>query len=307
MNPKISIGSWAFAFGPFAHDPWSFERILSYARESGYDGVEINGFAPHPTPELYDTAHKRKELISLIDAYDMGISGYAPDFHSVPPDLVDSSEYTERLKQYIAFAQELGTRIIRVDTVSPPGDLAEAEYAERYARLVDTWRRSGEIAVRENMTIVWEFEPGFWLNKPSEVIQLVSDVDSPAFKVLFDTSHAYMCAVAGARQSGERETLKGGVAEFAGLLQRSIGHFHLIDSDGTLHDDETSTHAAFGTGYVDFDEIISQLSPVLSPMEWWCVDFCFNSQVEEWGKAAMPYIRDCINRVNNKHGGEIGL
>jgi hypothetical protein len=25
--PKIAFGSWAFSFGPFANDPWSFERV----------------------------------------------------------------------------------------------------------------------------------------------------------------------------------------------------------------------------------------------------------------------------------------
>ena len=56
------------------------------------------------------------------------------------------------------------------------------------------------------MLLVWEFEPGFWLNKPSEVKNLVEAVDHAHFKLLFDTSHAYMGAVVGARQTGEKET-----------------------------------------------------------------------------------------------------
>ena len=90
------------------------------------------------------------------------------------------------------------------------------------------------------MLLVWEFEPGFWLNKPSEVKSVVEAVDYPGFKLLFDTSHAYMGAVVGARQTGQVETLNGGVAEYARMLARNIGHFHLIDSDGSLHNDETT-------------------------------------------------------------------
>ena len=48
---RISIGTWAFAFGPYAANPWSFERVCEYAATAGYDGVEINGFHPHPHPD----------------------------------------------------------------------------------------------------------------------------------------------------------------------------------------------------------------------------------------------------------------
>ena len=29
--PKLSLGSWAFSFGPFASAPWSFDRLCAYA------------------------------------------------------------------------------------------------------------------------------------------------------------------------------------------------------------------------------------------------------------------------------------
>ena len=40
-TPKFSFGSWAFSFGPFADDPWSFDRFVDYAVDAGYDGIEI--------------------------------------------------------------------------------------------------------------------------------------------------------------------------------------------------------------------------------------------------------------------------
>ena len=36
QTPKFSLGSWAFSFGPFQSDPWSFERFLGYAAGAGY-------------------------------------------------------------------------------------------------------------------------------------------------------------------------------------------------------------------------------------------------------------------------------
>ena len=63
------------------------------------------------------------------------------------------------------------------------------------------------------MLLVWEFEPGFWLNRPSEVLRLIEAVAHPTFRVLFDTSHAYTGAVGGARQGRDPELLGGGVEE----------------------------------------------------------------------------------------------
>ncbi|WP_139997384.1 sugar phosphate isomerase/epimerase family protein [Paenibacillus paridis] len=297
MKPKISIGSWAFAFGPFAEDPWSFTRILQYAEQSGYDGVEMNGFAPHPTPDLYPTAASRQALLEEIRSYGLGISGYAPDFTSAPPDRSEPAVYLKLMEGYIDFCTDLGIDTIRVDTVSPPEQLPEDAYEDRFKTLALTWRASAEMAATKNMRIVWEFEPGFWLNKPSEVKRLVEAVNHPAFLVLFDTSHAYMSGVVGARQTGEKELLSGGIVEYARLLEGHIGHFHLIDSDGTLHDEETSTHAAFGAGEIDFQALLKELKPVVSGMEWWCVDFCFNAEVEEWGRQAVPFIRKAMKEA----------
>jgi sugar phosphate isomerase/epimerase len=298
VNPKISIGSWAFAFGPFAKDPWSFSRILKYASESGYDGVEINGFLPHPVPEIYDTPAKRKKLLKEIESYGLGISGYAPDFTKVPPAIVEGNDYLELIKKYIEFSKDLEIKTLRVDTISPPEGLSDHEYSIRFDRLVNTWCQSAELAKQNDMNIVWEFEPGFWLNKPYEVIRLVESVNHPAFQVLFDTSHAYMSGVVGARQFGEKEQLAGGIVEYAQMLKNHIGHFHLIDSDGTLHDDETSTHAEFGSGYINFTDFLSHLKPIVSNLEWWCVDFCFNAEVEAWGKEAIPFIKQRIKEVS---------
>jgi sugar phosphate isomerase/epimerase len=45
--PQISLGTWAFLRGPFTDDPWSLERVLDFAAEAGYEGVELSGYRPH--------------------------------------------------------------------------------------------------------------------------------------------------------------------------------------------------------------------------------------------------------------------
>jgi len=298
MNtPQIAIGSWAFSFGPFASSPWPFEKVIKYAADAGYDGIELNGFRPHPHHDDYDTPSKCAELKKKIEALGLGISGHAPDLTKVPPAVVETEEYLAMVRKCLFVCEQFGAKTMRVDTVSPPEELPKDEYEKRFARLAKTWRAAAEEAAKTGVLVVWEFEPGFWLNKPSEVKRIVEAVGSDNFKLLFDTSHAYMGAVIGARQSGEKETLSGGVAEYARLLSEAIGHLHLIDSDGTLHDGETSTHTPFGEGHIDFKADLSPIKSVISVMKWWCADYCFCAETETAAKDGVKFLRNLVKEM----------
>jgi len=296
-RPKFSIGSWAFSFGPFEKNPWSFDAFLAYAAEAKYDGIEINGFHPHPHPDVYNTPAKCLELKNKIEGFGLGISGYAPDFREVPAAEVPMDDHLKAIHKALTFCNNMNIDTLRVDTISTPDELSKEEYEKRFAQLAKTWHHAAADCQKAGVKLVWEFEPGFWLNKPSEVLAIVEAVNQENFKVLFDTSHAYMCAVVGARQVGAQETLAGGVVEFAKKLKAHIGHFHLIDSDGTLHDDETSTHAPFGTGNIDFVNLIDAIKEEVEPLPWWCFDFCFCPSTEADAKKAIPFVENVISHI----------
>ena len=295
--PKISLGSWAFSFGPFEADPWSWERFVEYTAEHGYDGVEINAVPPHPHPDQYDTAAKCRELVARLQDRGLGVSGYAvnghlPDLQAAPPAVVSPQRFVAALRPYLRFCSNAGIGALRMDTASRPEELDQATYEARFANAVGCLRALAAAAAEHGVTLMWEFEPGFWLNKPSEVVRLHEEVGHPHFKLLFDTSHAYLGAVVGSRHTGTPETLPGGTAEYAALIRDRMGHLHLIDSDGELHDDDTSTHIAFGQGSVDFPATLQALGPRLGEMAWWCVDFCFNPAGPEGAKLAVPFLRN---------------
>lgn len=296
-RPKFSLGSWAFSFGPFENNPWSFKDFMKYCADAGYDGIEINGFHPHPHPDVYDTPEKCSGLKQEINDFGLGISGYAPDFRHVPAAEVPESEHLKAIEKALLFCNRMDIDTLRVDTISPPDPLDPTEYNKRFKQLASTWHEAADVCQKAGVKLVWEFEPGFWLNKPSEVLAIVEATGHENFKVLFDTSHAYMCAVVGARQTGENETLPGGVVEFAQKLKGNIGHFHLIDSDGTLHDEETSTHAPFGDGNIDFVEVIKSIRSEVEPLEWWCFDFCFCPTTETDAKKAISYVENVIKQI----------
>jgi sugar phosphate isomerase/epimerase len=185
----------------------------------------------------------------------------------------------------LIFADDLGIDTIRVDTVEPVTRVQELTIHPKLRSDVIFWRCAkafdlcAKLAASRGIRICWEFEPGFPINKPSEVIRMVNvvreEMNNPNFGVLFDTCHAYMCAVVGANQIGEKETLPGGDLELLQKLKGKITHVHLIDSDGSLNEHNTSTHNPFGTGKLNFDKLVPELMKAGVPNDWWCVDLCF--------------------------------
>lgn len=294
-QPKIAFGSWAFAFGPFSTDPWSFQRVCQYVADAGYDGIEINGFRPHPHQDDFNSDVKTRKLRAQIDSFGLGISGFAPDMTSAPPTTSSEAVYLRLIDAARAFCERMGITTLRVDSVSPPIELGEADYEARFARTVGNFTAAADRLARSGVQLVWEFEPGFWLNGPSEVVRLLEAVDSDNFGVLFDTSHA-LTSARGRRQTPPVELLEGGAVEYARLLKPWVRHLHLIDSVGVLHDDETSEHLPFGTGEVEFDAVIDELGRTATDLEWWTVDYCFWPHTERDGRLGERFVRDLATR-----------
>ncbi len=280
MGKKLSIGSWAYIFNQ--EQPTNdFHQLIHKLSDLGYEGVELGGFNPHPGPDTCNTKAKRQTLRKDVADHGLAFSGLAADLWSQKLLTVeDSGPFIAAFAKNVFFAEDLGIDTIRVDTVEPITVLKEKKVEPKVAfdRAVRAFDLCSKLAADRDMKICWEFEPGFPINKPSEIIALVDAVrerGNPNFGVLYDTCHAYMCAVVGANQIGEKETLPGGEIELLHKLKGKITHIHLIDSDGTLNEHNTSTHNPFGTGKLNFDKLIPELMKSGVPNDWWCVDLCF--------------------------------
>ena len=291
---KVSLGSWAFSFGPFADNPIPFEKTVKRLSEAGYDGIEICGFPPHVTFDQYPTRESRQKLVRFLQDHKLGVSGYAADFTSVNPVMAGNKQkYLDLFRRNVEMCADIGSPNIRVDSVAAPGSIEDQDYRAAFDRLADVWREAAGIAQSGGVRMVWEFEPGFSFNKPSEVVAMHQAVGHPNFWAMFDTSHAYMCAVVASRQHGAKETLPGGVSEFLDKLRGRIGAIHLIDSDGTLHGDETSTHRPFGEGFIDFQAVAPKLLAVPN-IEWWCIDMCFWAGSWELVEPSLRFVRSLL-------------
>jgi sugar phosphate isomerase/epimerase len=282
MKAKVSIGSSAFAFGVYASDPLPLDRIAGRFQELGFQGIELLGSRPYGDPDDFPKASDRRNLVKKISGYGLEISNYGADFKNQSPGSGDDEErknYRSLFTKNLEFCADLETPSIRVDTGVGPTIAAGLEYEDTRKRVAENWHECASQAEKEGVAAVWEFEPGFVFNSPSDILRMIDDVDHRNFKILFDSCHAHMCAAVGARQQDPVERLAGGEVELAGLLKNRIGYVHLIDSDNTLHDDWTSTHAPFGTGVIDFDELVEAIVRSGYDDEWWTIDLCF------WPKA----------------------
>jgi sugar phosphate isomerase/epimerase len=294
---KVSIGSWAFTLGAYAKNPVSLEELCKILNGLNFDGVSMGGFKPHAHPELYNTDGKRAELLAMLKKYNLDIAEFAADLWSVDP-LKQTDEWLALFDRDCAFCKQMGWDIIRIDSGTPPILPEGKTYAEIKEFFIKTFKRMAKRAAGAGLTVVWEFEPKFMINEPKNIVDVVKAVNERNFKLLFDTCHGYMSAVAGARHIEEGLTLDGGLLEFIEMCKDEIGLVHVIDSDGTLNRAETSTHVPFGGGAIDFDEAIPALLEKANyEAEWWAIDLC------EWPDAlkAMADCKAFVDKFNKKY------
>ncbi len=296
---KISIGSWAYSIGPYQEKPVPWDEVIDTLKTLGFDGVELGGFPPHPNPDDMPDKEQRDACKTQLEKLGLGWSGLAANLwgeHLI--DTEDTTPYVEAFRKNVQFCVDLGIPAIRVDCVQPPTIFEKVDVDIARKRVVETWKVCNATAADAGIRMTWEFEPGFAFNKPSDVVRIVEEVGHDNFGVQFDACHGYMVAVVGARQPGAKETLPGGVVELARRLRGKINHIHLIDSDGTLHDEETSTHAPFGEGKIDFDPLLRELNKNDMGHDWWTIDLCF------WPDAwtVTEQCKKAVDELNEKYG-----
>lgn len=305
---KISIGSWAYTIGPWAAHPVPFDAVIEKLKELRFDGVELGAFPPHPNPGnpngpdsewpgAMPEKAQRAELRARMQEIGLEFSGIAANLWGeklINTD--DPSKYIQEFRRNAEFASDLGIPAVRVDTVQPPTILREVDPRVAEERVVRAWQACCDIAADYGLDVVWEFEPGFAFNKPSEIVRIHDAVNRGNFGLLYDTCHGQMAGVVGARQEGPKEVFASQL-DFIRMLDGRIRHVHVIDSDNTCHkdaegNDETSAHPPFGLGVLDFDTLFPALLAAARLKHGWItIDLCF--WPEAWEATA-----SCKKRVD---------
>jgi sugar phosphate isomerase/epimerase len=297
MTAKISVGTSAFTMGAYAQKPVPFEKVVARLGELGYDGLELPANKGYGSLEDWPDTVGRKKLVQLVRGAGLEISSYGADLGPSPyysNDPAVGAGARTLFERSIELCQDCEVGVIRVDTLAEPPVPPGVSYEDAWRRTVETFRAYAEYAQRHGVVVAWEFEPGFMFNKPGEIVGLVEEVDHPNFTVMFDFCHAHMCAAVGARQPPPAETLPGGAVELGKQLGGHIGFVHLIDSDNTLHEGITSTHAPFGTGVLDMPQLVQTMLEAGYQNPWWTIDLCFWPEAWEELEPSLNFVRDLL-------------
>jgi sugar phosphate isomerase/epimerase len=264
---KLSIGSWAFLFNQ-EQPTTDFHTLVHKLGHLGYQGIELGAFAPHPNPDSHDTKEKRQKLRKMVVDHRLEFSALVPELWSQKLwSVEDHGPFLAAFEKNVLFAEDLGIKTIRVDTVEPSARVQETgiEPPLLFDRCVKAFDACSKLAAPHGVTIAWAFEPAFPINQPAQIVALIDAVrglGNTNFGALYDTCDAHMCS-------------SGAALDLLQRLKGKIAHLHLADSDGTLNAHGRSVRVPFGQGVLNFDQLMPELLTCGVPNDWWCVDIGF--------------------------------
>src|SRR3989338_4589300 len=317
-NYRISMGLWAFLFLKTQQmDIVSIIKFLGKKHGLGFDGVELFGKGPHPDPNNCGSTTSIALFLALLEEHGMTISGVAGDFWNQHLSFFSDTDSLE--SAVIKNAKWCGkgglnTPRMRMDFIDPPSRIYGPQGIGVEGAIevyVKRFKRFGEIAGNEGLTIVIEFEPMFGINKPRDVVRFhkaLSDAGVKNVGSLYDTCHGHTVGCMGAEQIGEIDTFAKDHTNTKGEEQigfmREIGpfvkHVNWIDTKGELHRESpngpgTSTHDEFGAGILKFDKLFPAAEEFFTGLpegyDWRAMDLCFNPNAREQSETCVKAMR----------------
>ena len=220
----------------------SLAEVFDQARRLGYSGVEIDGKRPHGNPMDIDQ-RARQEIRAIAADRGLDIPAIAAnnDFSSPVP------EYREcqllMVRELIALARDLGAPVVRL-FLAWPGvtyrdgiatyDIARRRWAEieRDTPRHEIWddaralfREAAGIAAAEGVTLALQ-NHGPVIRHHRDVVDMVNEVDSPAFQICLDapllTDQSDTAVRAAVAEVGSRQVLSHFGGEYVRAADGSV-------------------------------------------------------------------------------------
>ncbi|KRE57629.1 sugar phosphate isomerase/epimerase family protein [Paenibacillus sp. Soil750] len=217
-----------------------FEKALNWAAEQGLQHVEVRVVNGMNVSVLTDD--QIVGIRKMVEERGLYVSAIAsPLFKCAldPKRLVESGdtfgqkeqnveEHFKKLDRVIEIAKLLGTTRIRIFSF-----WRELEPEQHRDEIVHHLKRAGDIAAREGVILLLENEPSCNGGFAEEVAALVSAIDSPAVRGLWDPGNeAY----------GAREAFPSGYQ----YMKNALAHVHL--KDAYIRQDGTPRCVPLGSG-----------------------------------------------------------
>jgi len=205
------------SFMTFVCPEWEIDRVVQFAKEAGYDGVEIRVDAGHKHEiSSQSSAETRRRVKELFDQEGVDIPCVATSVQFGSPNLEERREHIEAAKANLDLAADLGARVVRIFAGGGIPELTD-EAAEYIAAAFDEVGEHAEAA-----GVCPMLECGHDIIKTGvEGAEVIKRVKTANFGVLWNHSNM------------DDETFD--------LLKGRLRHFHVheevfaADNDNMLH------------------------------------------------------------------------
>ncbi len=231
-------------------------RVLDALRmlaDLGYEGIaitpDVGQLDPlEPSPKLIEDVRRWSDELGLELAIETG-ARFVLDAQRKhwPTMLEDAPEDRARrvamLERSVDLASELDARVVSLWSGAKP---ASATDEQAWQRLCDEMRRVLEHAADKNVQIAFEPEPGMFVERPAQYLELVERLggDGSQLGLCLDVGHLYV-------------TRDLPAADKIRELAPRLVHVHLDDIARGVHE-----HVMFGQGELDLQGVLRALLDV---------------------------------------------
>ena len=249
------------SFGPDK----DLRHTLSFLRECGYEGVEVNLTEPSGV-DLDQLARCLTETDLVIPSFLTG-DAYREGLCLSSPDVSVRRRTVQRLINYLDTADCFDAILVVGLLQGLRSDEPDPEVANN--RIAGCMREVAAAAEEKRVEIVFEpvnhLQAGF-NNSVSEVLGLIERIGSPALKPMVDTIHMNI----------EEQSLTQPILDCG----RELRHVHLCESNASL----------FGTGHVDFPSVLRALEEI-SYEGFASIKVYRGATLEEAAPSSMAYMK----------------
>ena len=183
----------------FRHHLISLDEIAAFARANGFDGIELWGV------HARSLEHRPERNGEWLAGFGLGV----PMVSDYLPLEADPVELRRRMFALVRLARRWQARKIRTFA----GSKASARTDTEERRLIATrLRELSALAANHGLSLLAETHPNTLADCGGSTLQLLEDVDHPAFGINFDTLHVW--------EGGDDPTA------FHRLVRPHVRHYH---------------------------------------------------------------------------------
>lgn len=255
---------------------WPFDRACAFARETGYEAIEVAPFTFSPLVTDI-SASTRREIRTTAERAGLAISGihwvlaYTEGFYVTHPDPAVRARTSDYLVAAIEFCAEIGGKFMIFGSPKRRDLLPGVTAGEAGRHCLDSFARAIALAERHDITICLEplapSETNF-LNTAAETIALAEQAGSKAFQIMLDVK----------AMSSESRPIPQIIRESAG----KFAYFHANDAN----------LKGPGFGDVDFRPIAAALREVGYAGNVSVEVFKFEEGPEVIARESLRYLRE---------------